>query len=597
MSGLKTRIPMGCAAFAVAFAFFSAAGTVVSGQQIPQGVSRPMEQAIRLYHQGQDNEAMDRFMDILMKGTPSEKALANEYINKITLRLNTRGVSSLDDKGPQDSSLNTVRPVRVSRPAAPSVVDEPGSAPASAASSPAPSASRALPPEDAEERREMIAEKINEKISEMRRRLLLSLGRAKGVKVYSGSDGMPKAVTLDSAIFFSGGTVFNSSAMDPLGDLAALIFASGKTNCLIIPEGSVGGDIQILSIRRAIALNSFFTSRGLSPARIDVNLTGADVKFPRELTNVSGLVILFNSDIQPRLKDSEADARSGGPKISLGLYPTSIDVEKGEGALVELSVFDSGAGTPTWKFQIYRMLNDDSLLLVQEVAGEGPQFNQSFWNGRKNFFGEAYPSGRYLFSLTAYDLRGKESSLRRLLVIEPTAAERAASARPAAGKGRPLSKSGVRSSGKRPAPGKKRVPSKTRVKKAAPARASAPKAAPQAAEPEPAAAEEDASEFIGQVIYKIYFRQGTSSITTNSEKKLAQVANTTRHYPDSRLKLTGYASPDDQGGEDLARERADLVFKTLVSAKYKVPAGRIDVTHRLSRSSTNIVEIRMGGAE
>ncbi|MDQ7773377.1 MAG: OmpA family protein [Elusimicrobiales bacterium] len=592
MSGLKSRIPMGCAALAAALAFFAAGRSVVSGQQIPQGVSRPMEQAIRLYHQGQDNEAMDRFMDILMRGTPSEKALANEYINKITLRLNTRGVSSLDDKGPQDSALNTVKPVRVSRPAAPSVVDEPGSAPASSASLPASPASRSLPPEDAESRRALIAEKINEKIGEMRRQLLISLGRTKGVKVYSGADGQPKAVTLDTAVFFSGGTVFTSATMAPLSDLAALLFASGKTNCLIIPEGSVGGDIQILSIRRAIALNSFFVSRGLSPARLDVNLTGADVKFPRELTNVSGMVLLFNPDVQPRLKDPDADARSGGPKISLGLYPTSIDVQTGEGALVELSVFESGAGTPTWKFQIYQMLKDDSLLLVQEVAGEGPQFNQSFWNGRKNFFGESYPSGRYLFSLTAYDLRGKESSLRRLLIIKPTAAEQAAAAAPAVSKGRPLSKSAAPA--KRPAPGKKRIPSKTRAGKTA---AAAPAAAdPAEAEPAPAGGEE-ASEFIGQVIYKIYFRQGTSSITTNSEKKLAQVANTTRHYPDSRLKITGYASPDDQGGEELAQTRADLVFKTLVSAKYKVPADRIDVAHRVSRASSNIVEIRMGGGE
>lgn len=595
MSGLKTRIPMICAAFAAALFFFAAGRTLVSGQQVPQGVSRPMEQAIRLYHQGQDNEAMDRFMDILMKGTPSEKALANEYINKITLRMNTRGAVSVDEQGPQDSALNTVKPVRVSQPAAPSVVDEPRASQASSADSAAPSASRSLPPEDAESRRAMIAEKINEKISETRRQLLISLGRTKGVKVYSGADGQPKAVTLDSAAFFSGGTVFASSAMDPLGDLAALLFASGKTNCLIIPEGSVGGDIQILNIRRAIALNSFFVSRGLSPARIDVNLTGADVRFPRELTNVSGMVLLFDPNIQPRLKDPDADARSGGPRISLGLYPTAIDVQKGEGALVELSVFDSGAGTPTWKFQIYQMLKDDSLLLVQEVAGEGPQFNQSFWNGRKNFFGEAYPSGRYLFSLTAYDLRGKESSLRRLLIIKPTAAEQAAAAKPAVSKGRPVS-AAAKAPAKRPAPGKKKLPSKTRAGKSAAPAAPAREAELQA-EPGPGEAGEEPSEFIGQVIYKIYFRQGTSSITTNSEKKLAQVANTTRHYPDSRLKITGYASPDDQGGEELAKNRADLVFKTLVSSKYKVPSERIDVAHRLSRSSTNIVEIRMGGAE
>jgi outer membrane protein OmpA-like peptidoglycan-associated protein len=273
-------------------------------------------------------------------------------------------------------------------------------------------------------------------------------------------------------------------------------------------------------------------------------------------------------------------------------------VHKGEGALVELSVFESPAGNPTWKFQIHQMLNDDSLLLVQEVAGEGPQFNQSFWNGRKNFFGEAYPSGRYLFSLTAYDIRGKESSLRRLLLVKPGPGEAAAAAPASARAARPAAPAkaaAVRKPGSR-----KPVPSKTRVKKTASAPAKVPESAPlpveESGEREPAG-QGETSEFIGQVIYKIYFRQGTSAITANSEKKLAQVANTVKHYPDSMLKLTGYASPEDEGGEELAKDRADLVFKNLVSAKYGVPAERIEVNHRLSKTSSNIVEIRMGGGE
>ncbi len=592
MSGSKNRIGAFCAAAAVSLAVLAAPQAEVSGQ-IPPGVSRPMEQAIRLYHERKDNDAMDRFMDILMKGTPSEKALANEYINRITLRMSTVPGAPEETAGPSESALNPVRPVRVSRPAAPSVVTE-ESRPSS------PSKTAAAPPEDTEDRRALVAEKVNEKIAEMRRDKMLALGRVKGVKIYSGADGQPKAVTLDTAQFFSAGTTFKSSAMDILGDLAALLFTLGRTNCLIIPEGSVGGDIQILNIRRAIALNSYLVSRGLSSSRLDVNLTGADVKFPRELTNVSGIVMILNPDIQPRLRDSDEDPRSGGPKISLGLYPTAIEVRKGEGALVELSVFESAAGKPTWKFQIHQMLNDDSLLLVQEVAGEGPQFNQSFWNGRKNFFGEPYPSGRYLFSLTAYDIRGKESSLRRLLLVKPGPEETAA-AKPAASPARDVRPAASAKTASARKPGlKKPVPSKTRVKKAPAAAAKLPAAAPAPAEEpderEPAG-QGETSEFIGQVIYKIYFRQGTSAITANSEKKLAQVANTVKHYPDSMLKLTGYASPDDEGGEGLAKDRADLVFKNLVSAKYGVPSDRIEVSHRLSKTSSNIVEIRMGGGE
>ncbi|HOI42532.1 MAG TPA: hypothetical protein PK523_06250, partial [Elusimicrobiales bacterium] len=532
MSGSKNRIGAFCAAAAVSLAVLAAPQAEVSGQ-IPPGVSRPMEQAIRLYHERKDNDAMDRFMDILMKGTPSEKALANEYINRITLRMSTvPGAPEEASAGPSESALNPVRPVRVSRPAAPSVVTE-GSGPS------APSRTDAAPPEDPEGRRALVAEKVNAKIAEMRRDKMLALGRVKGVKIYSGADGQPKAVTLDTGQFFSSGTTFKSSAMDVLGDLAALLFTLGRTNCLIIPEGSVGGDIQILNIRRAIALNSFLVSRGLSSSRLDVNLTGADVKFPRELTNVSGIVMILDPGIQPRLRDSDEDPRSGGPKISLGLYPTAIDVSKGEGALVELSVFESAAGKPTWKFQIHQMLGDDSLLLVQEVAGEGQQFNQSFWNGRKNFFGEPYPSGRYLFSLTAYDIRGKESSLRRLLLVKPGPGEAAkpapASSRTARPAAAPKAPAVRKPAGKKPLPGKTRVKTNPAAAKL-PAAVPAPAEEPDEREP---AGQGETSEFIGQVIYKIYFRQGTSAITANSEKKLAQVANTVKHYPDSMLKLTG----------------------------------------------------------
>src|SRR3989339_2110706 len=71
------------------------------------GLSRSTEQAIRLYHEGQDNEAMDRFMDILVKGTPSEKSLANSYISRITLRMNT-GIPSQKDPGTDGGVLKEV---------------------------------------------------------------------------------------------------------------------------------------------------------------------------------------------------------------------------------------------------------------------------------------------------------------------------------------------------------------------------------------------------------------------------------------------------------------------------------------------------------
>ena len=82
-----------------------------------EGLSRNMEQAIRLYHNGQDNEAMDRFMDILIKGTPSEKSLANDYISKITLRMNS-GVSY--PGSPAAQTAPAANPARASGYSAPS---------------------------------------------------------------------------------------------------------------------------------------------------------------------------------------------------------------------------------------------------------------------------------------------------------------------------------------------------------------------------------------------------------------------------------------------------------------------------------------------
>ncbi|UPT75911.1 MAG: hypothetical protein M0D55_09715 [Elusimicrobiota bacterium] len=55
------------------------------------GLSRPMRVAVRFYEQGEDIQAMDRFMEILTKGDPSERSMANEYINLITHRMNTSG--------------------------------------------------------------------------------------------------------------------------------------------------------------------------------------------------------------------------------------------------------------------------------------------------------------------------------------------------------------------------------------------------------------------------------------------------------------------------------------------------------------------------
>ena len=560
----------------------------LSGQTRSGGseLTRSMEQAIRLYHEGQDNEAMDRFMDILAKGSPSEKSLANDYISKITLRMNT-GVQTVKDQGPEGGIMKEV-----------ATDQAPVSSKQSAMIDQTPSEEEAAEQDEPQAQKDRIVDKISEKISEMRRQVLLDMGKSNALKIYMG-DPLPRAVTINTQYFFANETVFKANASAALSNLAGLIFTLGKANVLILPEGTVEGDVKIKSIRQAIALNSYLVSRGISPSRLDVNLTGGEIKFPKELTNISGMIILFNYDKPPLLKVND-DVQSKGPKVSLGVYPTAISVQKNEGALVEFSAFESAAGKPTWKFEIFSVQPDNTILSLQKVDGYGPQYNQSFWNGRKNFFGAPYPSGKYMFSITATDTEGRETNLRRLLVIKPSPAEekalqakkpavKATALKPAqpAGKAKavkgklPLKKgkaalkagaAGLKTA-KKGIKGKKKLaplPKKKTVK--------AQETKEDAAGTEEAAVKDDAgaqeggsqdsqTEFSGQVSYKIYFREETAIVTPNSEKKLAQVAETMGYYPMAKIKLIGYAYSGEANSDTMAQNRVNYV-STRLASKY-----------------------------
>jgi hypothetical protein len=474
-----------------------------------------MEQAIRLYHEGQDTEAMDRFVEILVKGSPSEKALANEYISKITLRMNT-GVNTIKDSGAELSTLGDV-----------SAPDEKQTA------RPAAAGELAADYDEEGDRRDKVlaqkeraGEKINSKIAQMRRNLLLELGHGDAVKIYMG-DSMPKAITLDMNYFFAGATSFRPGAGRTLNALSGLLFTLGNSNCLILPEGTAEGDVKIKGIRRALAVTSYLESRGISKARLEVNLTGADVSFPREFTNISGMIILFDYEKPQRLKDKE-DLKTKGPRVSLGVYPTAISVQNNEGAIVEFSIFESPIGLPSWKFQVFQVQKDGARLQLQEISGSGPQYKQSFWNGRKNFFGIPYPSGKYIFTVSASDVEGRETSLSRLLVVRPTPEEEAAAlSRPAsreAAQNYAVTPSGVKTRVIRPkgaalkmgkalkgaavkkggAASRKKAPRKAGLKAAA---KPLPEEAAVSGENKTASESGSAGEFSGQVSYKIYYRQ------------------------------------------------------------------------------------------
>lgn len=372
-----------------------------------RGLSRTMEQAIRLYRAGENTEAMDRFMEILVKGSPSEKALANEYISKITMGMNT-GVAGIEDDE-TDAGLAAVRSQAQNRKNAARGL--------SGANAYAYAPER-ISEENTAARKEVISKRVNKKMEEMRQEVLLKLSNLSSVKLYT-KNGRLTALSMNSNFFFSGDTAFKRGTEEALSLIAGLIFTMGKVSCLILPEGSVGGDIRIKNIRRAIALNSYLENRGVSKAKVDVDLVGNDISIPKELGNIGGLIILFDYTKEPRLKPVD-DMKVKGPRLSLGVYPTAIAPHKNEGAVVEFSVMELPAGIPSWSFQIYQAQGDGSRLQLQEIHGTGAQYNQSYWNGRRNFFGIPYPAGRYIFALTAKDLEGNENTVSRYIQIQPS---------------------------------------------------------------------------------------------------------------------------------------------------------------------------------
>src|SRR3989339_360875 len=148
----KLKFPAAAAVFAVLVFFGGNFSELPAQPDSRAGLSRSTEQAIRLYHEGQDNEAMDRFMDILVKGTPSEKSLANSYISRITLRMNT-GIPSQKDPGTDGGVLKEVESAKQVQ-----VRQQPGFKDL------APSEEEAAAQEEPEAQKTRIADKINSKI-------------------------------------------------------------------------------------------------------------------------------------------------------------------------------------------------------------------------------------------------------------------------------------------------------------------------------------------------------------------------------------------------------------------------------------------------
>ncbi|MBI3288555.1 MAG: hypothetical protein HYZ74_03450, partial [Elusimicrobia bacterium] len=354
------------------------------------GLSRPMRVAVRFYEQGDDMQAMDRFMEILTKGDPSERSMANEYINLITHRMNTMGGAG-GAPAPRlgaGSFASEPAPSRDSgapNPAAPPRrLDPAGAVRARDKGEEMPAANKALMRKEIRARLRAAAEKS-----------LSDLKSIEGVRAVMRENGDPDALGIPSSLLFQAGIAFQKDASKILDPLTKLIFALGTTQAVILPEGTAIGDAKVMDMRRTMGISSHLFNAGVAPPRVRVNLLNTQVDIPKALQNFKGVVIVFVYNQPLNLVVESAVGDELGPPISLGVYPSAFRPSRGQGVIVEFSVSDPPAGLVSWKFQLLQPARDGTELApLQDVVGGGPVFHQIFWNGKQNYFGAGLPPGR-----------------------------------------------------------------------------------------------------------------------------------------------------------------------------------------------------------
>ena len=596
------------------------------------GYSRQMRMAIDLYESGQDLEAMDRFMEILVKGDPAERPRANEYLNLVTQRM-ALGTKMTPKEPPRAVVIERAQPPQSPR--------ERGSP-----SEPEPSTSRTAADEDrerpverGEERmsrsdREVMKREIEGKVLARQRAVTEQLRKYQDLQIRMASTRLPRAIGIPPSLIYESGIEFKKDAAKLLDLLAGLVYSLGATQVVLLPERALLGDSKIIDMRRTMGISSHLMKAGITPARVRVNLLTSQVDVPQDLHGFQGILVVFVYNQPLSLNTESTIGAESGPPMSLGVSPTSVDPEKGEGSVIEFSVIEPPSGLMSWRFQLLGpgAGSGDDMVVIQEVKGSAPVFHQIYWNGRRQYFGPPLPAGRYECVLSATDMRNRTHKEHEWISIlgpapqpveqeapavkapapppselpgaEGDAAQKAPKPARAWGKGKVKGKTMTARRGK--GRGKAKVASNplssepsSEAKEAgtesgepaAGAEGSGPGSGDQPAAATPAKEEgQGSSSRSGAVNYQVTFVRNTANITPDGENILGRVADTMRYYPLDNINLVGYAFSGEVGAEKLAQQRTELVEKVLVE-QHSLKRDRIKSSSKVVGREVSKVEI------
>ncbi len=403
-----------------------------------------LEKGKQLYNQGKYDQAMDNFIDVFVGGNSEQIAEANEYVNMIHFNMgaveapkqvaynpdlekqrNEQG-KELFGKKPQamtEDEYAASKQTAVQQPAQADVVQAPSSTTSAAAAGTVASAEQKpveqIIVEDADleyntaEQKRLRKELVDTDVATMTTNLLIKLKKTEGVNVYMRNDAID-AIDIDSDVIFNGDkNTFSIEGKKVLDDVYALMVLSGTPTFVLLPPGSYTDEVSIQGVRQTIALNSYLINMGISSGKINFNMGLTTEQPPAKFSNLEGVSIVFDYTAKPVLKQHVTD-KNAAPRLSLAMYPfESITPADDQGMLVDFSVIQTANPVASWKLQIVQHAKDGKYYVVRQLSGEGPVYKQFFWNGRKQYFGQILPLGKYTMILTATDTAGKDKVVRR----------------------------------------------------------------------------------------------------------------------------------------------------------------------------------------
>ena len=496
--------------------------------------SREMQQAITLYREGKNPDAMDKFMDILVNGTPEEKALANEYISKIT-----QGIKYNEDTNKASKMLSL--PSSLSSSNSKSTLSNTTSN----------QKQDDLKDKDNSESNLDISINVSKKIEEMKRTFLYSLSRKNFLKIYmDDSNNNPNYILIKEDKVFNEDITFNEKIIEDINQLAGLITIIGKTVITVIPNGSLNGNMKISNIRKATALHSFFTSYGISPSKIKLDVIGNSVSVSKKVDDTNGIILAFDYSKEPELKISQEK-----PQVSISLYPSKINPFNNESVIIEFSVIEGLNPLSSWKLLLNK-IEKGQKTIIQKIESTQPILNQIYFNGREKTVGAYYPEGEYEFFLEASDIKGNNVSVKKGFYI-------------------------VGSNQAFTLKEKSKETSKLDNKKNNTSKKSSNKL--------------DSKDLNTNTknFWKIYFESETLDITDKSKKSIEELViryKELKKDPKLKIYITGFASLKEKDAKKVALKRANAVKNYLIK-QYNVNPKRFVVKSQVVKINKRVVEV------